>query len=587
MTNSFLLSLFGDESGIVYSPTLIREKKIFKQHFFEWPQEAEALEKHLKDYDKRDVYISPALFTEKRIAPDTFKGTRYLWTEFDGKVPTNVKDEPTIKVVSSEKGHEHWYWKLDNFVTDRVLIEDLTRRIAYHYGADLSVWDYQNVLRPVDTWNHKRNLPVTLLNQNDKVYSVNDFLWVPIPPAGTKVDVKLGELPPRDIILAKYKWPAQALDLIFKDEIPQGKRSDALARLVHECLEVGLSNEETYVLLEDRDSVWGKYVGRADRQKRLEATIANVRGRKNFVAEVTHGAPEVYRFHDFMNTNIQLKWAVEGLLPVAGSMVIFGKPGIGKSTFSLRLAMDLALGREKFLGWDIKTKQRVLFVSLEMQHYEVKQFFEDMEISQEDSLKLQEQFFIWPIGNPYPFDVPDQQLELIKYIKMHRIECVIIDSLSIAMYGSVKDDDAVKRLNSFLNEDIRRDLKCSYIFIHHPRKKGIGEERRNDDQDDSFGSTYINANAQTVIVLSSKTGSPRIHVKLLKTRMSQGMKDYEITRTPNRGFILAGQTQTSNNNESVGDSVSKASESGTPGTTEQKPANNSLGKLLNFQMPSS
>jgi hypothetical protein len=571
MSNKFLADLFDGQEGIVYAPI---KGKTWEQHFFEWPLEREKLERHLKDYDKRDVYLSPVLFNERRIAPETFKGTNYLWTEFDGALPPN-KDviQPTMRVASSIEGHEHWYWKLDSFVTDKVLIEDLTRRIAYHYGADLSVWDYQNVLRPVDTWNHKRNKPVTLLDQNESVYSVNDFLWVPIPPAGSKVSISLGGLPSKDDILKKYNWKFDALDLLFKDTIATGSRSDALVRLGHECIEVGLSNEETYVLLEDRDTVWGKFVGRTDRQKRLEDIIASVRRKKSVTAEIVHGAPEVYRFGDFMRTNINLKWAIEGLLPVAGSMVIFGKPGIGKSTFSLRLAMALSLGKDSFLLWRIITKQRVLFVSLEMQHYEVKEFFKDMAIDEGDQEQLQEQFFIWPIGNPYPFDTPDQQIELIKYIKMHKIEVVIIDSLSIAMYGSVKDDDAIKKLNSFLNEDVRRDLKCSYIFIHHPRKKGIDDRNSKDDQDDSFGSTYINANAQTVMVLSQRPSSTRVHVKLLKTRMSIGMKDFEIERTPNRGFVLVGSATPPTTTVVIQ----------TDGeTTDEAGPNKALGTLFNF-----
>jgi hypothetical protein len=571
MSNKFLADLFDGQEGIVYAPI---KGKTWEQHFFEWPLEREKLERHLKDYDKRDVYLSPVLFNERRIAPETFKGTSYLWTEFDGSLPPN-KDviQPTMRVASSIEGHEHWYWKLDSFVTDKVLIEDLTRRIAYHYGADLSVWDYQNVLRPVDTWNHKRNKPVTLLDQNESVYSVNDFLWVPIPPAGSKVSISLGGLPSKESILAKYNWKFDALDLLFKDTIATGSRSDALVRLGHECIEVGLSNEETYVLLEDRDTVWGKFVGRTDRQKRLEDIIASVRRKKSVTAEIVHGAPEVYRFGDFMRTNINLKWAIEGLLPVAGSMVIFGKPGIGKSTFSLRLAMALSLGKDSFLLWRIITKQRVLFVSLEMQHYEVKEFFKDMAIDEGDQEQLQEQFFIWPIGNPYPFDTPDQQIELIKYIKMHKIEVVIIDSLSIAMYGSVKDDDAIKKLNSFLNEDVRRDLKCSYIFIHHPRKKGIDDRNSKDDQDDSFGSTYINANAQTVMVLSQRPSSTRVHVKLLKTRMSIGMKDFEIERTPNRGFVLVGSATPPTTTVVIQ----------TDGeTTDEAGPNKALGTLFNF-----
>lgn len=541
----------------------------WEQHFFEWPAERAKLERHLNDYNSRDVYISPVLFSAKRIAPDTFKGTRFLWTEFDGQIPSEAI-EPTMRVMSSKEGHEHWYWKLDHFETDKVLIEDLTRRIAYAYEADLSVWDYQNVLRPVNTWNHKRNKPVTLLSRTSSVYTVEDFLNVPIPPAGSKVSIELGELPSKEYILAKYNWKSDAQELLFKT-IKKGEadRSNALMRLAYEAIEAGCSNEEIFVLIEDRDSVWGKYVGRTDRQKRLEGIIASVRKRKAINAEITHGTPEVYRFHDFMSTNINLEWSIEGLLPVAGSMVIFGKPGLGKSTFSLRLAIDLALGKSRFLLWPIPRKQRVLFISLEMQHYELKEFFTDMNLPVVEQLALQDSFYIWPVGTAYPLDTPDEQRQLLKYIDLHKIDLVIIDSHSLAMYGSIKEDDDVKRLNSFLNEDVRRDRKCSYIFIHHPRKKTGLEKSDEEDQDNVFGSRYITANAQTVMVLGQKSGSAKLHVKFLKRRFAHGPDEFDIERTTERGFQLVGQLSTTHPVQ------------GNPAPDAQ-PAAGTLGSLFNL-----
>lgn len=567
MTNEFLNDLFGDQEGIVYAPTM---GEYWQQFFFEWPRERDKLERHLDEYDKRDVYLSPVLFKERRISPETFKGTNFLWTEFDGIIP-NDTIQPTMRVMSSQEGHEHWYWKLDQFTTDKVIVEDLTRRIAYHYGADLSVWDYQNVLRPVDTWNHKRNKPVTLVTRNENVYSINDFLHVPIPPAGTKISISVGELPKKEQVLAKYQWQPNTLDLLFKDEVATGKRSDSLTRLAYDCVEAGCSNEEAYVLLEDRDSIWGKYVGRSDRHKRLESFISYVRGKKITTAEL-HQEPttEIFRFHDFMKSNIKMKWAIEGLMPTAGSMVILGKPSVGKSTFALRMAMSLALGEEYFLQWKIVNRQKTLFVSLEMQYAELKQFFVDMNIPEEKQAELQEWFHIWPIGFAYPFDVPDQQPELLKFIDQHGIELVIIDSLGLSMYGSTKNDDDVKRLNSFMNEDVRSKRGCGYVFIHHDRKQGIETADRIADLDDVFGSRYITANAQTVMLLSQKKGSPKLHILQLKTRMAIGMRDFDVERTPDRGFKFVGQLNASNAPEQ-GEAIS-----------EQKAANGSLGKLFNL-----
>jgi archaellum biogenesis ATPase FlaH len=473
--------------------------------------------------------------------------------------------------MSSQEGHEHWYWKLDEFITDKVLVEDLTRRIAYHYQADLSVWDYQNVLRPVDTWNHKRNKPVTLVNKTDKVYSINDFLRVPIPPAGTKVNVSLGDLPPREIVLAKYKWKVNTLDLLFKD-VKQGGRSSALMRLAYDAIEAGCSNEEVYVLIEERDRTWGKFLGRTDREKQLYGTIAKARGNKLLQAELQQEpTTEIYRYSDFMKSSIKLKWAIEGLLPVAGSMIIAGKPGVGKSTFALRLGMALALGDEYFLNWKIVTQQRVLFVSLEMQYAELKQFLLEMNTSEETGAILQEYFHIWPIGYAYPFDVPDQQPELLKFIDRHKIDLVIIDSLGLSMYGSTKNDDDVKRLNSFFNEDVRSARNCGYMFIHHDRKKGIEDVKSVPELDDLFGSRYIGANAQTVAILAQKKSSPRLHVHIIKTRMTVGAEEFDVERTSDRGFTLVGNTTPPKSTTDSGETNSN-----------KEPNGGSLGKLFDL-----
>ena len=567
MSDDFLEDLFGGQEGIVYAPTK-KNQKIWEQHFFAWPQEREQLERHLDDFTDRDVYISPVLFTERRIAPETFKGTRYLWSEFDGIVPKDAI-EPSIRITSSIDKHEHWYWRLDNFVTNKILIEDATRRIAYAYDADKSVWDYQNVLRPPDTWNHKRNKPVTVKERKALTYSLDNFFKLPIPPASSNINVELGDLPDKEGILAKYRWSADAIDLLTKTKIGKGGRSDALVRIAFEAVEVGCSNEEIYVILEDRDTVWAKFVNRTDRVKQLTTIISHVRTKKAETAEILQEAPEVYRFYDFMQTEIKLKWAIQGLLPVAGSMVVLGPPGVGKSTLALRMAIDLALGRDKFLLWDIVNPQRVMFLSMEMQHYELKEFFNDMDLPIDEQQRLQENFFIWPIGNAYPLDTPDQQIELLKYIRLFKLDMIIIDSHSLAMYGSIKSDDDVKRLNSFLNEDVRKDNKCSYVFIHHPRKQGNIEQKRDVEQDDSYGSTFIVANAQTVITLVPKPKTNRVVVRTLKNRMHKEDPDFWVEATSNRGFVLVDNTNSTGNGEA---------------SRFTRDANQAVGKLLGLRL---
>lgn len=544
MTAEFLEDLFGGQEGIVYSPTITNRSKSnpdgkFTQHFFKWPEHKDKLLEHISKFSEKDVYIAPALFNAPAITRNNFKGTKYLWTEFDGIVPTGESViEPTIKLQTSSDGHEHWFWKLDEFATDITHVTDLTSRIAYKYGADLSVWDYQNVLRIPDTWNHKHNKPVILLSKNSKQYRLEDFSNLPIPSIIDKGELKLGTLPTRDEVLAKYKFKEDTLDLLFK-EVGVGSRSTALVRIAFDAIEAGCSNEEAYVLIEERDSVWKKYAGRRDREKQLKACIAHARSKIATKAAINQVAPEVYRFKDFMETDIKLEWVIDNVLPVAGTLLFLGMEGVGKTTMALRLGSDVALGREKFLNWKIKRRQKVLFVSLEMQHNELKQFFEDMEFPKQEILELQEWFHIWPIGHAYPFDLPQFQPELLKYVDMFDVKLVIIDSLGLSTYGSVRDDDTIKKLNAFLNEDLRKKRGSGYAFIHHFNKGDPRDPRKDFELDHSFGSRYITANSQSVIVMSQKHGSPRLNIQILKTRLSKDLRNFDLERTPNRGFVIA------------------------------------------------
>jgi len=521
----FVTDLFENQEGFIYSPF----KKILTTRwyskFFQWPDQKDKFLEHIQDFNDREIYLSPALFTAPRINPTTFKGTSYVWAEFDGEVPTNPDFAPTIRIQSSESGHEHWYWRLDHFETDKNVIEEISKRLAYHYGADLSGWDYQQVLRPPDTFNHKRGKPVVLLNHSISTYSTDNFNSLPEPPATAHTTIDTLNLPKLTL-----------LELMHK-EVKYGARSDALARLAFECVEMGMSNEEVYVVIEEADQRWQKFVGRDDRQRRLAGIISHVRAIKAQQYEIIHKDQQVFRFKDFLETEIKLEWIIENVLPVSGSAVIFGKGGIGKSTFSLRLAISLALGRDQFLGWSIAKRVKVLFTSLEMQHDELKQFFLEMGLTTEEIEELQEWFYIWPIGHAYPFDTPDQQIEILKQIDQHNIGLIIIDSHALAMYGSIKDDDAVKRLNSFLNEDVRKARGCGYFFIHHPRKLTLNDPKKPVDQDDSFGSIYIMYNAQTIMHLHPMAiGSNRLELKFIKSRMTEGNQSLMLERKSNRDF---------------------------------------------------
>jgi len=60
--------------------------------------------------------------------------------------------------------------------------------------------------------------------------------------------------------------------------------------------------------------------------------------------------------------------------------------------------------------------------------------------------------------------------------------------------------------------------------------------------------------------------------------MVRKMEDFEIERTPNRGFVLVGSNQAAYTKETMDNTISEPGES----PPDEIPTNNSLGKLFNF-----
>lgn len=535
----FLDNLFGTETGYVYLPT---QKPGFRwnQNFFAWPEERQRIISFItKKTQTHEIYVSPSLFTQRRISPKTFKGTQWVWAEFDGELPTEIPIQPTIRIQSSTENHAHWYWRLSEFITDPASIEEVTKRIAYAYNADLSGWDYQQVLRIPGTYNHKRKIEVKLLEFNGSNYALNEFYSLPAPPvAAIKLQERtIEDLPKIDPLIARYQWGEATYDLFCK-AVEYPNRSSALTRLAYDCVEMGMANVEVLAILADADSRWKKFTRRTDRLKRLLGILEYVRAQKAVAEQVTESL-SIYRFQDFLNTEINLEWIIPGILPVAGSGIIFGPPGVGKSTMSLRMGMSIATGSEQFLKWSIEKQLKVLFLSLEMPHDELKHFIHDMAITTPVAEQLQSNFFIWPIGHAYPLDIKEYQEEVIRFIDLYGINLIIVDSLAVGMYGSVSSDDDIKRLNSFLNEDLRKERKCGYWFVHHPHKPS--KDSSSDSFYAMFGSIYIANNAQTIINLSKADPKreDRFKMDIQKSRLSMDQNAFYITRTNNRDFIMA------------------------------------------------
>lgn len=160
-----------DGPSFIYVPVKNESwERIWQKFMFAWPRQREGIIRHVFKHNATggDTYFSPVHYSAARPIKENVKGSRFLWADLDGNAPADWSaldiPEPTLLIQSSLPGHEHAYWRLDEFMPDLDTIEDRNNAIARYLEADLSGWDANQVLRVPGTMNYKRGEPVEILS---------------------------------------------------------------------------------------------------------------------------------------------------------------------------------------------------------------------------------------------------------------------------------------------------------------------------------------------------------------------------------------------------------------------------------------
>ncbi len=172
--------LYEGQHGFVYSP--IKKPDEWVSEFFAWPAERTKLLDHIRiNGSDADIYICPSLFTKKEAKKDSFKSSKVVWVEFDGKEEISFKDvpEPNLIVQTSSDTHVHCYWEIEQ-INSSESIDEINRRLTYYLQADSSGWDSTQLLRPPTTKNFKRSkqgtVPVLLAHyEKSQAFSLSRF----------------------------------------------------------------------------------------------------------------------------------------------------------------------------------------------------------------------------------------------------------------------------------------------------------------------------------------------------------------------------------------------------------------------------
>lgn len=542
--DAYLNFLFEGLEGYVYVATGERETlgKIqdWQQKFFKYPDELNAIKAYIKtSTGNREVYVAPGLYhSGDNHSRSNFKVSNVVWTELDSGRALSIASPgssgweifstpmPSLRLQSGEPGNEHWYWRLSNPIESAERLESINRGLCITFGADQSSWDATQILRPPETFNHKRGkLATSLLYNGGQSYS--EEIFRKLEPTTPPIELDDGTIPDVFDVIMRYAFSVTFITL-FKSSPVEGTRSTALMQLGYLGAEHGLTDSELFSIIRNADDRWGKFAGRTDRTRRLSDLITRVREKHPIrTSIVLRERAEAYGFKSFLDSEIKLEWLVPGLLDRSGYLLLTGPAGVGKTQWSLRWAINLALGKE-FLGTPVTRPMKVVFFSLEMGGAALKYFLEQMAstLSEEDVSKLEENFIILPLGESLYLDGSDDQKFFEETIKEHKPEIAFVDSLGSSTSGEL-GESTVKLIMDF-NDRIRQTYNVATWFVHHNRK-AQADNRKPNKMSDVYGGQYIVNRATTVLCLWPDVRG--IEVIELKKRLSELGDSWHIQRT--------------------------------------------------------
>lgn len=553
---NFFKEIYGKGEGTVYTAVKKRGTKQFEQTFYKWPEQLKEMAQAVYTTGQvDDVYMAPALFSSASPTKNNFKQSSVVWVELDN-VPKNISNlpEPSIRVQSSVKGKEHWYWRI-NFDVNVEELEKITRSLTYLLGADISGWDATQILRPPNTLNFKyeQPMPVQIIASQSGAHGLESFSWLPEPPPEpVQVDVQLDKLPEIESLIFSYTLPPEAVKLFA--EGPEDKlhgKSAGLMRLMHYMVEAGFNNEAALSMLIHADTRWGKFSKRNDAMKHYLRILSVARDKHGPVGDNSFidSGIEVVSFKDIVTLERELEWLIEGILESNGNVMLAAAPGVGKTQLTLQAAAHLALGKD-FLGFKVNKPCKVLFFSFEMDDLSLKVFLsaQAKAYTPEELDYLDKNFKIYPLGGPMALNSLDEQKKALDMILSGEFDGVLFDSLSRSTDKSLVDDVAMRVLMGWI-DTLRSKYKIFVWWIHHNRKPN-GDNKKPTKLADLYGSVFITSPITTGMIMWPTSTKGEIELYFIKSRLSAEPDTFNLIRDPStltfsrkNGFITVKQAQ--------------------------------------------
>ena len=371
-----IVSLWRKQPGAYFCVSTKSSSGKWRDNFFK-KSELGKVGEFINDNLDKDVYFCPHGFTKPQRLKEHAVAPRLLYADLDAADPRKFDLKPTVALESSPNRYVG-FWEADKPVT-----EELNRRLSYSIAADISGWDFTQVLRVPNTRNFKyHNSPKVRILWNDgPIYEV-DRLEKMIPQIKTikgssEINADAAE------VFREYeaKMPRWLRRELINGKPTAGARSEMLWKLQNELLEIGCSRDETFTLL--WSCPWNKFRHRRGGEDQLWREID-----KSLDNHMVGGAPKKRQDvakkkveteedeDDFLAFNPYTKmsdvkleninWVIPGLFARREVTIIEGDPGLGKSYFVQVAAIHICDGKAmpSEIPYELKAG-RVLYFDLE------------------------------------------------------------------------------------------------------------------------------------------------------------------------------------------------------------------------------
>lgn len=484
--------LWGGLNGTVYIATVTRDLNDWTQHFLDWPkQRDEAIRVTEQFKSSRHVFAAPAVFNSKSGKRDAFSSSQVEWADYDCELP---KERTPDLVVRTSPGRFHAYWKHHPPITSPDHLETLNKS---HKKAD-DCWYVNKLLRVPGTVNQKNG------------WLVDTFQEVP----------------------ALFYTPTRIQE-IANSTVSQGSRSEALYSIGASLVETGATTEEIVSTLEEIAARWGKFSGREDGQ--IPKLVEKIQNQKSNSTTADQPLFQIEGFGDLLNTsNPEIDWIVENFLYPGAVGIIAGPPAVGKTQVAIRLVAAILTGKKLFDHFDIhNTDQKILFISYEMNKFELQQIIRVMSDLSPNIELFQERFLWHAPGYGETWDHKDFKKSLLETIENNNITGIIVDSLGRTVMETLSQDREVRSVMNLVSK-ISADLNCWVLFIHHVRKMAPGQTKYS--LEDLYGNPYIAAAIRTSMLLQPL--EKYIRVTCPKTTVFAPFDPFKIERTSKLDFQL-------------------------------------------------